>query len=133
MQASPELNDALVRLADSLGVAVSQLWTVARTMPAYQALLWVPWIALWGALAAVAWWVVVPRWRRRYEAATKDGEKYYGRPGEWEWTMTVTAQYIAAAFAVITAGCTVMAASHAIGLVNPDAYALEYIARMVRR
>lgn len=109
---SPETTEALVRLADQLGVAVTELWRVAKSMPAYQAVEWLPPAAFFGVVAVVLW-------RTRRHVATRD-----------TYVALSVFAYIAALVAV---ACLAAALTNLAGLLNPNAYALEYILNRISR
>ena len=130
---SPETTEALVRLADQLGVAVTELWRVARSMPVYRAMSAVPWVLAASTLSAVLY-RRYSRGLRRAEAARSDTSDAYAhftaRDIEKQAIHYGVLAIVLGAVALIF---TAIAASHLVGLLNPDAYALEYILNRISR
>jgi len=126
---SPEMMDALAKLAEQLGTTVSAIWGVARTMPAYNALRWMPWALTWALLGLVMLLLRGPA-RRHLESKSKDARYTWEVDFEkFTYGVTLTAPWIAA---VIAALCLIAGLTNLVGLVNPDAYALEYIRAALR-
>lgn len=111
---SPEVSQALVQIAEQLGVAVEHLWAVAKSRPLYEAIQWVPWTVLWALIAASLW--------RAAPSITKKDD-------------TAGAACYTLAFGVmVCAGMTIIGCvNNLAGLLNPDAYALDYILNNLRR
>lgn len=122
------MTDALVRLADQLGVAVTELWRVAKSMPVYQAMSFVPATLVTGIVS-----VELLRRYRRERRRADDMRRTDLRAASDIENGAVPAGVVGGVVGVVSLLLVAVAASHLVGLLNPDAYALEYILNHLSR
>lgn len=114
---------ALIALAEKLGVGVEALWGVLRTMPVYNAMQEMVMVVLSGAVCFAAWRWWLPRARAVKKKHEWDSDR----------DLVLGVAYMAIGLSGLTTLIGVgMVASHLLGLLNPDAYALRYIIATMR-
>lgn len=119
---SPEVSQALTTLAQQLGTTVETVWQIALTLPAYNAIKSAIWGLMWACLA-IPMGVVALRAKKERDALRARCESVPDAldfPYFFGGGLTVVCLFVSVVYLF-------WSLDHLVGVLNPQAYAMQII------